>query len=96
MSQYVLPPAARQDLREIQAYIAPESIQAARRILAELRAACIRLADNPHLGHRREDLTDQSVLFWPVRAYYVIYRPETQPLEIVRIVHGARDIPHLL
>ena len=25
-----------------------------------------------------------------------IYRPETRPLEIVRIVHSARDIPHLL
>ena len=81
----------------MQAYIAPEEYPGGSEDrLAKLRAACIRLADNPHLGHRREDLTDQSVLFWPVRAYYVSTAQETQPLEIVRIVHSARDIPHLL
>ena len=96
MNQYILAPAARQDLRAIQAYIAQENIQAARRVLAEIRAACARLADNPHLGHVREELTDQPVCFWSVSSYYIIYRPETQPLEIVRIVHSARDIPHFL
>jgi plasmid stabilization system protein ParE len=96
MNRYILAPAARQDLRAIQAYIAHDNIQAARRVLAEIRAACARLADNSHLGHAREDLTDQPVRFWSVRTYYIIYRPETHPLEIVRIVHSARDIPHLL
>ena len=96
MSLYILAPAARRDLRAIQAYIAQENIQAARRMLAEFQAACARLADNPHLGHALEDLTDQSVRFWFVRTYYIIYRPDTHPLEIVRIVHSAQDIPHLL
>jgi antitoxin ParD1/3/4/toxin ParE1/3/4 len=93
---YLLAPAAQRDLRALQAYIAQENSQAARRVLAEIRAACARLADNPHLGHAREDLPDQPVRFWSVRTYSIIYRPETHPLEIVRIVHGARDIPHLL
>ena len=96
MNRYILAPAARRDLRAMQAYITQENIQAARRVLAEIRAACVRLADNPHLGHAREDLTDQPVRFWPVRTYYIIYRPETHPLEIVRIVHSARDIPSFL
>ena len=96
MNPYILAPAAQRDLRALQAYMAQENIQAARRVLAEIRAACVRLADNPHLGHAREDLTDQPVHFWLVRPYYIIYRPETRPLEIVRIVHSARDIPHLL
>lgn len=96
MSRYILAPAARRDLRAMQTYIAQDSIQAARRILAEIRAACARLAANPHLGHTRADLTDQPVRFWSVRIYYIIYRPDTHPLEIVRIVYSARDIPHLL
>jgi plasmid stabilization system protein ParE len=96
MNPYILAPAAQRDLRALQAYIAQENIQVARRVLAEIRAACARLADNSHLGHTREDLTDQPVRFWFVRTYYIIYRPETRPLEIVRIVHSARDIPHLL
>jgi len=96
MNPYILAPAAQRDLRALQTYIAQENIQVARRVLAEIRAACARLADNPRLGHAREDLTDQPVRFWSVRTYYLIYRPDTHPLEIVRIVHSARDIPHLL
>jgi antitoxin ParD1/3/4/toxin ParE1/3/4 len=96
MNPYILAPAAQRDLRVLQAYIAQENIQVARRVLAEIRVACARLADNPHLGHTRQDLTDQPVRFWLVQTYYIIYRPETRPLEIVRIVHSARDIPHLL
>ena len=48
------------------------------------------------MGHGREDLTDQPVLFWPVGAYSIIYRPETMPLEVVRVLHGSRDIPSLV
>jgi plasmid stabilization system protein ParE len=96
MSRFIFAPAARQDLREIQSFIARESVAGARRVMAEIHTACARLAENPHLGHRREDLTDQPVLFWPVRAYFIIYQPETTPLEIVRVLHGARDIPNLL
>ena len=96
MNPYILAPAAQRDLRALQAYIAQENIQVARRVLAEIRAACARLADHPHLGHTREDLTAQPVHFWFVRTYDIIDRPETRPLEIVRIVHSARDIPHLL
>jgi len=90
MNSYILAPAAQRDLRALQAYIAQENIQAARRVLAEIRAACARLADNPHLGHVREDLTDQPVCFWAVRTYYIIYRPETRPLEIVRCAQRTR------
>ena len=67
MNPYILAPAAQRDLRALQAYIAQENIQVARRVLAEIRAACARLADSPHLGHTREDLTDQPVCFWLVR-----------------------------
>ena len=46
-------------------------------------------------GHSRPDLTTKDVRFWPVRSYLVIYR-ETVPLEIVTILHGARDIHSFL
>jgi hypothetical protein len=47
---------------------------------------------NSRLGHRRLDLTDEPVLFWPVRGQYmVIYLSDTEPLKIVRILQGARN-----
>ena len=48
------------------------------------------------MGHRREDLTSFPVLFWPVGAYLVIYRAERQPIEIVVVTQGSRDIPAFL
>jgi hypothetical protein len=37
--------------------------------------------------------------FWPVRSfphYIVVYDPATEPLQIIRLLHGRRSLPHLL
>jgi plasmid stabilization system protein ParE len=53
---------------------------------------CEVLPGNPRLGHKRLDLTDEPVLFRPVRGrYLVIYEPQPESLKIVRILHGSRD-----
>jgi plasmid stabilization system protein ParE len=57
--------------------------------------ACQRLAENPNIGHTREDLTEQPVLFWPVGSYLIIYDRHTKPISVVRVVHGGRDVPSL-
>src|SRR5947199_10306162 len=44
--------------------------------------ACQRIAENPGIGHRREDLTDKPVLFWPAGSYLIIYNPARKPVEI--------------
>jgi plasmid stabilization system protein ParE len=54
------------------------------------------LGRTPGMGHRREDLTSYSVLFWPVGAYLIIYRAGRHPIEIVAVTQGSRDIPALL
>jgi antitoxin ParD1/3/4/toxin ParE1/3/4 len=50
----------------------------------------------PGIGHLRPDLTDADGRFWPVFKYLVIYRPDTKPLEIVRVLHGRRDVERIL
>jgi plasmid stabilization system protein ParE len=44
----------------------------------------------PGMGHTRTDLTERPVLFWSVHDLLVAYRPDTRPIEIVRVLHGAR------
>ena len=51
------------------------------------------LAQMPRMGHTRGDVTDYPVLFLPVGAYLVIYRADRQPIEIVAVTQGSRDIP---
>lgn len=96
MKSVVLAPAARGDLLEIWPFIARENPVAADRILDRLEAAIHRLGDRPGLGHRRPDLTSAPVRFWSVLGYVIVYRGEAPPIQIVRVLHGARDIERLL
>lgn len=95
-ARLVLSPEAAADLREIVEFIAEENPAAARRHLAKLRAEMDRLVASPGIGHRREDLTSGPVLFWPVGRYLVLYRDTGQAVEVVRVLHGARDVAALL
>lgn len=95
--RFVLSTPASKDLDEILAYVLEQSgTERALHVVDRLRNSFLRLAETPDLGHRREDLTDADVLFYPVWSYLVIYRPTSKPLEIVRVLHGARDLPSLL
>lgn len=96
MPRYVLSTEARNDLREIRHYIAQDSSDAARRVLAEIRTAVGSLAEMPEMGHLPEDLADEPLRFWPVHSYLIIYRPDRRPLEVVRVLSGYRDIADLL
>lgn len=66
--------------------------RSAERVAKQFQLALRRLSENPSLGHRREDLTTSGVLFYPVWSWLVIYTPDTKPLEIVRVLHAARDV----
>ena len=92
MSQYQISPPARQDLIDIRNFIAKDNRAAARKVLARIRATCRMLAKRPQVGHLRTDLASEPLRFWPIYSYLIIYRPDSKPIEIVRVLHGARDI----
>lgn len=39
---------------------------------------------------------NNPVLFWPVYNYLIIYKQDTNPLEIVRVLNGYRNLIDLL
>ena len=54
MKPFILTPRAEQDVSDIWAYIADDSIEAADRVLAALERAMHRLAESPrHRSHAR-------------------------------------------
>lgn len=93
---YFLSPAAEQDIAEILSYLIPESSKAALTLLDSLYAAMDNLTENPMMGHLREDLTDKPVRFWPFKWHYLIVYQDRNPIEIVRVLSGYRDISSLL
>lgn len=95
--RFRMTPAAKADLIDIFEEIRYDRPMAAERVLAELRAAMRRLAQSPGMGHVREELTDNETLkFWPVYSFLIVYRFTTRPIEIIRVLHGKRDVRRIL
>ncbi|MGH9445783.1 MAG: type II toxin-antitoxin system RelE/ParE family toxin [Terriglobia bacterium] len=99
MNLYRFTPQAENDLFEIWSYIARDSVDAADRVEATVYEACAFLADGPLRGHSRQDLTNLPLRFWTVPrypTYIVVYDPQSRPLQIIRILQGARNIATVL
>jgi len=95
--RYVLAPEAALDLVQIWRYIAKQSsVEIADRVESVIRDKIVLLAANPGAGHWRKNLTDDTVKFFPVYSYLIVYRPENTALQIVSILHGRRDVEQLL
>ena len=90
--RFALTPQARADLVNIWNYIAEDNPEQADRVLERLFDAFARLAQTPGMGHHREDLADARHRFWAVYSYVIAYRDQIKPLEIIAIVHGARQL----
>ncbi len=93
MSRFILDREVRRDLDEIWNYIGIENGNpvAARNFVERLFETFASLAGQPFLGEEREDL-GANVRAFVVRPYVVLYRPHEKGVQIVQVVHSARDI----
>ena len=69
------------------------------RVEAAVFRACELLVESPLAGRIRKDVTSLPLRFWvlhPYSNYLIVYDPESQPLRVIRIQHGARDLPSVL
>ena len=99
MSKYQFTPQAVSDLLEIWTFIAQDNPEAADRVEEAVFKACDLLADSPLAGSVRKDMTPLPLRFWvvhPYSKYLVVYDPEKKPLQLIRILHGARNLPSIL
>jgi toxin ParE1/3/4 len=94
MSRYALTPRASQDLEDIGDFVAQANARAAARLVRSLEDKCRMLAEFPEIGSRCEDLAPELRRF-PVGKYVIFYRAIDDGIEVIRAVHGSRDIPSL-
>jgi len=83
---------ASRDLDEIYDYIAQDNPNAAASWVGLLKQKCRTLARNPAIGRQREELMP-SLRSFPVGSYVIFYRISQTGVEVIRVLHGARDIP---
>ncbi len=79
---------------DIWATIAVDSQSAADRLAARFYAAEDLLGAFPEIGEARPEIA-ADLRKWTVSPYVMLYRVTADAVEIVRVVHGARDLPAL-
>ena len=93
-------PQAKRDVIEIGRHIAQDSLRSAIRFLRAARADMRRLAEMPGMGARR-DFTNPRLAglrSWPItgfRNHLIFYLPVHDGIEVVRVLHGARDLDRI-
>jgi toxin ParE1/3/4 len=92
----VITDEAEADLERIGDYIAADNPVRAGTFVRELRQKCETLVDTPHgypLVPRREHL---GVRRRPHGNYLIFYRVGTEVVEVLHVLHGARDYERVL
>ena len=90
---------AVEDIDEHAAYIAARNVDAAYRFLDKVEETFDLLAHHPRIGSPRFDGIVAGLRAWPVatfRSYVILSIVTRKAVQIVRVVHGARDIEVLL
>ncbi|HWE92814.1 MAG TPA: type II toxin-antitoxin system RelE/ParE family toxin [Tepidisphaeraceae bacterium] len=84
-------PSSHRDYADIWDYIAPHNPAAADELLRTFDAKLRFLSDFPRAGQARPELRPRLRSF-PVGNYLLLYRPLRGGVELLRVVHGARDL----
>ncbi|MCI0438507.1 MAG: type II toxin-antitoxin system RelE/ParE family toxin [Chloroflexi bacterium] len=95
MASYRASGEADEDLFDIWRYIAVRSsADRADRQGVRFHERFQFLAENPFIGRARPELAP-GLRSFPVGSYLILYRPTDYGIEVVRVVHGSRDIEAL-
>src|SRR5258707_4949020 len=91
MARYRLSRKAEEYLLEIWRYLAENDPAAATKFIRALHQHFTLLADNRSMGQARPDIAPE-LRYFPVKRYLILYRLITEGVEIVRVVHGSRNL----
>ena len=91
MMKVRLSAAAQGDLEECWPHVARDNLQAADRLLDAVEKKLVMLASHPRTGRACDELGPNLHRF-PAGSCVVFYRIQPKHIEIVRVLHGARDI----
>lgn len=91
MARLLISPRAKADLVDIWDYIAEDDEGSADAFIARIDEKMRVLAGHPDMGRLREDVA-AGLRSFPVGRYVVFYRAGPDGAEVIRVLHGARDL----
>ena len=84
-----------EDLRELHAYIARDSEMYASGFVERIILAVEQLPDHPRIGRVVPEKNDENVRELLYQNYRIIYRVKSDQIEVLTVIHGARDLTTL-
>ncbi|MFI3187779.1 MAG: type II toxin-antitoxin system RelE/ParE family toxin [Methylococcaceae bacterium] len=84
-------PKAKTDLVEIWDYISDDSETRADAFIETIDKKFQALVDEPYLGIARDEI-EVDLRSFPVGRFVIFYRKLTEGIEIILVLHGARDL----
>ncbi len=101
MAKFILSEQAVTDVDVVHAHIWADNPEAADRVEEAIFDGFDLLARNPSLGRMRRFRRHQNIRVWVVTEftnYLIFYRelPSGSGVEILRVLHGARDLDSLV
>jgi len=98
VSQATFSPQAKRDLIEAEAWIRSERPRAAAAFRQAVLRGARQIFEQPKCGVERLEIADRPHRFLVVSGfpYLLVYDAERRPPLIVRVLHGARDLPAVL
>ncbi len=91
MARVSLRPQAQADILDIWSYIAEDSVIAADRWIDGLDETLALWATQPKMGRARDEL-EAGLRSLPHGRYVVFFEPLHDGIDVVRVLHGSRDI----
>jgi toxin ParE1/3/4 len=95
MSRIIKRAQALADMDSIWLFIAADNSEAADKCIDKIEERCRTLAKYPLISQSRDDIVP-DLRYLIVDSYLVFYFPLDDGIDIVRVLHGARDVEHLL
>jgi plasmid stabilization system protein ParE len=87
---------AKADLQEIATYVAERSPTSALKLILELQQTCESLADAPRGYSLVPRYEHRGIRRRPFGNFLIFYRIGKDAIEVIHILHGARDYESLL
>lgn len=87
---------AEKSLDDIFCWIAEQNYRpaSAQKMIGQLHDGFKELSRRPNAGHKREELP-KDVLCYVVRPYLILYSVSEEHIDVLDILHGARDLRKL-
>jgi addiction module RelE/StbE family toxin len=87
---------AENDLRAIEEFIAKDSVLHAISFMDRLVESAEKLSSSPKIGRMVPEFSREDLRELIFRSYRVVYQLHGDTVTILRVVHGARDLPGLV